>query len=284
MNTAHKTTAFLLITTVLGTAACASTTPPELLTARGSYQRVSQGMAAQQNPAGLHAGKEALDAAEASFDDHGDTQETRDLAYSADRKIQIAEVKSRELIAAAARDRTLADMNNANAAQVQITSAALGDARQQLATEKERREQAEKRAAQAAADLAKFASVKQESRGMVITLNGSVLFASAKWELLPSAQTKLNDVATALAKESPESQIIVEGHTDSQGALAMNQELSQKRAESVRSYLISRGIAADRITAQGFGPGRPIADNNSPEGRANNRRVEIVVGPQRTSQ
>ena len=75
--------------------------------------------------------------------------------------------------------------------------------------------------------------------------------------------------------------MVVEGHTDSQGADAMNQELSQKRAESVRTYLVSRGIAADRITAQGFGPSRPIADNTSPEGRANNRRVEIVVKPKR---
>lgn len=282
MNTMRNMGLLLLVST-LGVGACASTTPPELLTARGAYQRASQGMAAQQNPAGLHSAKEALDAAELSFTDNGDSQETRDLAYSADRKIQIAEVKARELQASASKDKTLADMNSSNASQVQLTSAALGDARQQLQTEKERREQAEKRAAQAAADLAKFASVKQEPRGMVITLNGSVLFASAKYELLPSAQAKLNEVANALTKESPESQIIVEGHTDSQGALAMNQELSQKRAESVRTYLVSRGISSDRITAQGFGPGRAIADNNSPEGRANNRRVEIVVGPQRTS-
>ena len=71
--------------------------------------------------------------------------------------------------------------------------------------------------------------------------------------------------------------MVVEGHTDSQGAAAFNQDLSQKRAESVRSYLVSHGIAADRITAQGFGPSRAVADNTSAEGRANNRRVEIVV-------
>ena len=256
---------------------CASTAPPELLTARSAYQRASTGIAAQQNPAGLHGAKEALDAAEHNFEADGNSQETRDLSYSAERKIRIAEVKAQELLSIAAKDKTLADMNSSSAAQVQTTSAALGDARNQLATEKERREAAEKRAAQAAADLAKFASVKQEPRGMVITLNGSVLFASAKWELLPGAQTKLNDVATALTKESPESKMVVEGHTDSQGAEKMNMELGQKRADSVRTYLVSRGIAADRITAQGIGPSRPIADNASPEGRANNRRVEIIV-------
>jgi outer membrane protein OmpA-like peptidoglycan-associated protein len=73
--------------------------------------------------------------------------------------------------------------------------------------------------------------------------------------------------------------MVVEGHTDSQGPAAYNQELSQRRAQVVRDYLVTRGIASDRITAQGFGPTRSIADNASAEGRANNRRVEIVVTP-----
>ena len=114
---------------------------------------------------------------------------------------------------------------------------------------------------------------------MVITLSGSVLFASAKWELLPAAQIKLNDVANALIKEDPLSKIVVEGHTDSQGGAAYNQNLSQQRAQAVRNYLVTRGIAQDRISAQGFGPSRSIAENGSPEGRANNRRVDIVVTP-----
>ena len=126
---------------------------------------------------------------------------------------------------------------------------------------------------------AKFASVKQEPRGMVITLSGSVLFASAKSDLLPTAQLKLNDVATALTREDPLSKIVVEGHTDSQGQPAYNQELSQRRAQVVRDYLVTRGMASDRIVAQGFGPTRTVADNSSAEGRANNRRVEIVVQP-----
>ena len=97
--------------------------------------------------------------------------------------------------------------------------------------------------------------------------------------LLPGAQVKLNEVAQALTEQNPESKMIVEGHTDSQGSAASNQDLSQRRAQSVRDYLVSRGIAADRITAQGVGPTRPIADNASAEGRANNRRVEIIIQP-----
>jgi outer membrane protein OmpA-like peptidoglycan-associated protein len=114
---------------------------------------------------------------------------------------------------------------------------------------------------------------------MVITLSGGVLFASGKSELLPAAQLKLNSVADALMQQDPDSKMVVEGHTDSQGGDAYNQDLSQRRAQTVRDYLVSRGVAADRATAQGFGPSRSIADNKSAEGRANNRRVEIVVEP-----
>jgi outer membrane protein OmpA-like peptidoglycan-associated protein len=73
--------------------------------------------------------------------------------------------------------------------------------------------------------------------------------------------------------------MVVEGHTDSQGSVDFNQNLSLQRAQSVRDYLVSRGIAADRISANGLGSTRPIAPNNNPEGRANNRRVEIIVQP-----
>ena len=114
---------------------------------------------------------------------------------------------------------------------------------------------------------------------MVITLSGGVLFASNKSDLLPSARLKLNEVADALLKQDSESKIVVEGHTDSQGGAAHNQQLSQRRAQAVRDYLVTRGIAQDRITAEGFGVTRPVAENTSSEGRANNRRVEIVVRP-----
>ena len=114
---------------------------------------------------------------------------------------------------------------------------------------------------------------------MVITLSGSVLFATNKSELLPAAQTKLQEVARALTQQDKDSKILIEGHTDSQGADDMNMALSQRRAESVKNYLVSQGMAADRITAVGVGKQRPIADNASPEGRANNRRVEIIVQP-----
>jgi len=291
MNTL-RTTALVFAFANLG--ACAETLPPQdLVTARATYARVSSGPTAALDPADLHTAKETLDLAESSFTRDGDTQQTRDFAYTADRRVLLAEAKGAAIAAGQQQQQTLGDMHAAETAQVQKTSKQLGVANQQIAlqgqamqnqnqqilTEQERRKEADARAAKAAADLAAFASVKQEARGMVITLSGSVLFASAKWDLLPGARVKLNEVADALSKQDPLSKIVVEGHTDSQGGVAFNQDLSQHRAQSVLDYLVSRGVASDRVTAQGFGFTRSVADNTSAEGRANNRRVEIVVQP-----
>jgi OOP family OmpA-OmpF porin len=93
---------------------------------------------------------------------------------------------------------------------------------------------------------------------------------------LSSAQVKLDQVANALLSVSARN-IIVEGHTDSRGSESYNQGLSQRRADAVRNYLVQRGYPSDRIQSRGKGEGSPIADNASSEGRANNRRVEIII-------
>jgi outer membrane protein OmpA-like peptidoglycan-associated protein len=134
----------------------------------------------------------------------------------------------------------------------------------------------EKRTADALAELASLASLKEEKRGLVLTLSGSILFRSAEATLLPQAQVKLDQVAKALLAIRARN-ITVEGHTDSQGSVAYNQGLSQRRADAVRDYLIQRDYPADHIQSLGRGKGSPIADNASAEGRANNRRVEIVI-------
>jgi outer membrane protein OmpA-like peptidoglycan-associated protein len=290
-----------IVSVACAIAGCAASLPPaELVSARAVYQRASQGPAAAATPRDMDTARKQLEVAEAAFKNDGDTQGTRDQSYLALRKAEYAEVIARTVQSDQATGATVDAMHADEKKTVAGTAAALGRTKSELASqeaantaqqvenahtkvalkdEKARREEAEKRALQAAADLAKFASVKQEPRGMVITLSGSVLFASAKWDLLPAAQVKLNDVANALTREDPLSKIVVEGHTDSQGQPGYNQELSQHRAQAVRDYLVTRGIASDRIVAQGFGPTRTVADNKSPEGRANNRRVEIVVQP-----
>ena len=146
----------------------------------------------------------------------------------------------------------------------------------QIAAEQRARMDAENRAAKAQADLVKLAAVKEEARGLVITLSGSVLFASGKSTLLPAAKTRLNQVAEALMA-TKERKLTVEGHTDSQGSSEFNQSLSQQRADAVRSYIVLRGYPGNLVVANGIGEERPISDNANVEGRANNRRVEIIV-------
>ncbi|HEY6559098.1 MAG TPA: OmpA family protein [Polyangiaceae bacterium] len=282
-----KSALCLVLSAAACAAACATAAPPqELRNARSAYDRASHDTTARVNPADLHAAKQTLNRAERAFEEDGDDQNTRDVAYTAERQVLIAEARARTAQNMSKRQQVAGQMTEDQAAAVQSTSAALGRANQQLAsqgqqldTERQRRQEAERRAAQAAADLARIASVKQESRGMVITLSGSVLFASGKSELLPAAQARLSAVAQALAAQDPDSKLVVEGHTDSQGSASSNQVLSQMRAEAVRMYLVSHGIADDRVTSTGVGPSRPISDNKSVEGRANNRRVEIIVQP-----
>lgn len=272
---------------VVALVGCGSTLPPkELVDARAQYQTASKGPAAQQSPAELHVAKQALDQAERSFNDDGDTPQTKDFSYIAIRKAQLAEASARALVAqkekeAAEREAQTLQGDYLRKAQSELASTkqSLEKTQDQLAAEKVAREAAEKKAAQALADLQKIAAVKQESRGMVITLSGGVLFASNEATLLPAAILKLNEVADALIKGNPDSNILVEGHTDSQGQRQYNMDLAEKRAKAVRDQLVSRGVAADRIKAVGIGPDRPVANNSSAEGRANNRRVEIVVEP-----
>lgn len=286
MNTLQKL-GILTFSAAFGAVGCASSLPPQdLISARSAYDRASKGPAQGLDPADLHVAKEQLDVAEAAFREHGDTQKTRDQAYLATRKAELAEVTARTILAKKNEAGVVSAMHTDQAQTVANTAAELGRAKSQLSAQNvafvaqgAALKDAQARAAQAAADLAKFATVKQEPRGMVITLSGAVLFTSAKSDLSPGAQLKLNDVATALTKEDPVSKMVVEGHTDSQGSAASNQDLSQRRAQAVRDYLVTRGIASDRISAQGFGSTRSVADNASPEGRANNRRVEIVVQP-----
>ena len=94
---------------------------------------------------------------------------------------------------------------------------------------------------------------------------------------IDSASRTLLDTAAASIVALPSVKISVEGHTDSDGPAAANQALSQRRADAVVTYLVSRGVGAAQLTAQGFGSTRPIADNSTPEGRATNRRIEFVV-------
>ncbi|MDJ0781055.1 MAG: OmpA family protein [Desulfosarcinaceae bacterium] len=101
-----------------------------------------------------------------------------------------------------------------------------------------------------------------------------IRFANGKADLAASSTPVLQEIATAM-KANPEVRVEIQGHTDSRGSLAFNERLSQQRADAVRNYLIDQGIAPERMTARGYGPHRPIADNDTADGRAQNRRVEL---------
>jgi outer membrane protein W/outer membrane protein OmpA-like peptidoglycan-associated protein len=119
------------------------------------------------------------------------------------------------------------------------------------------------------------AGVKVDARGceIVITLKG-VNFETSSAKLTPDSVAIL-DQAVAVLKQRAGSQVEVQGHTDSRGKDALNLTLSQKRAESVRAYLVKGGIDAARLTAKGYGETAPVASNDSDEGRAQNRRVDL---------
>jgi len=123
--------------------------------------------------------------------------------------------------------------------------------------------------------LKEIAQVREENRGLIISLS-DILFDFGKATLLPRTQSKLAQLAKILSTYA-DRKIIVEGHTDNVGGDAFNLQLSEARAESVRNALIDNGVAADMISAVGFGKTKPAASNETAAGRQQNRRVEVVV-------
>jgi len=270
-------TYFIIFTFAMLLVGCAASVPPkELINARLAFQHANSGQAAQLVPAELHKAQVALELAEKSFQKEPESFYTRDLAYIADRKSKLAEALATTVAENAIKEKANKDYQLAQTEILKNTKEDLAASEKEAMLKTEQLAAEQKARLDAEAALAKLAAVKEEARGLVITLSGSVLFASNKSELLPAAQNRLNQVADALLA-TKERKLTVEGHTDSQGSTSYNQELSQQRADAVRSYLISRGYAGDLIQAQGIGENRPVSDNANAEGRANNRRVEIIV-------
>jgi len=270
--------------------ACASTGPsPELIDARRAYEAARAAPAARYTPDRVLEAKQALDRAEAAHRDDPGSSREKGLSYIAERRSELAVVygdyerdrREREAADAnyKAREDQLRRQAEGSAAasrrELEGTRQTLGTVENNLAAEQSARKQAESRAAAAMASLEQIAKVKDDSRGTVITLDGSVLFVSGKSELLPIARQKLDEVAKAL--NDSDQQVTIEGHTDSNGNDDSNLRLSQARADSVRAYLIQQGVKAERIQAIGKGETQPIASNDTAEGRANNRRVEIIL-------
>jgi outer membrane protein OmpA-like peptidoglycan-associated protein len=267
--------------------------PKSLVDAREEFTKAKSGVAMQLDPTDVHEADLALQKAEHAWADDPDSPNTVDLAVIAQRKAMISEEEAMAMQASQREDAAKQKLGQAMTSQLQAargqldqTKQALNKTQEQLQAEQVTAAEQQKKLADMEAKLkdardtiAKIAAVKDDDRGMVITLSGEVLFKTGKWDLKAGAMAKLDEIAEALrGKEQP---IVVYGFTDNVGSRDNNMDLSQKRASSVRDYLVTKGIPTDLITAQGKGPDDPVSDNNSVEGRASNRRVEIVVQPKK---
>lgn len=122
----------------------------------------------------------------------------------------------------------------------------------------------------------KGAEIERVGEGIKITFHSGIQFATNSADLSGTSKTNIDDLAKVLNKYD-DTNILIEGHTDSTGKKKHNQNLSEDRAASVSNYLKSRGIPASRISNVGYGPDQPIADNGSEAGRQQNRRVEVAI-------
>jgi outer membrane protein OmpA-like peptidoglycan-associated protein len=296
----------------LALAACAHGPSDQLVDARRAYDDAKDSPARTRRPNELEAARVALQRAEEAHDDSPRSQREKRLAQEAEHKARLAEAHGEE--AEAQREANQAERE---AAQAHARADAAEDAH---AREHAREQQAREEAAEARAEshaearqertertrasgderpaargtrkssaalqnLAPIADVREEPRGVVITLSGSLLFPSGDQKLSPIAQRNLDRVAQALAEQPKDAKFRIEGHTDNSGDARQNKQLSAQRAKAVAEQLEQSGIDRDRIEVEDYGESRPIAGNDTPEGRAANRRVEIVIErPVKTAQ
>ena len=184
--------------------------------------------------------------------------------YIADRKVEIARAQAQARFAEDQRAELTVQRDTARlesrTREVDVAKGQVADAQQETA-ELQRQIDALK--------------ARVTERGLVLTL-GDVLFANDSSELKAGSTSNLNELVAFLARY-PSRTVMIEGHTDNVGSADANVGLSQRRAESVRSYLVSQGIDASRLNSMGAGESVPVADNESAAGRQQNRRVEVII-------
>ncbi len=195
-------------------------------------------------------------------------EDARDVACQRQEALRVAEAK-REAEA------------RVEAARLEAARAAESDAKARMQASQA---QAEASQAQAEADqlrgrlreqLNSVLQTRETAKGLIVNMSG-VLFKTGKAELTPAAREKLAKIAGILTAHRG-LRIEAEGHTDSTGTEAFNRVLSEKRAEATRAFLVSQGVRPEAITSRGYGEASPIATNDTPQGRQENRRVELVV-------
>lgn len=262
----NKSLPLSLIVLVAVLAGCAAPDRnPRLDDARNSYSE------AQSNPQvvnlaalELKQADDALAKANDAWTQRKDPATVDHLAYVAQQRVAIAQETAKRKAAEAAVSQSEAERDKIRLASRTVEA----DKSQRQALS------AEARAQQLEAQL-KALNAKQTKRGLVITL-GDVLFDTNQAQLKPGGVREMQKLADVL-KDSPQRTVSVEGFTDSTGTASYNQELSERRAETVRDTLAGMGVSADRITTRGYGRSFPVATNGTEAGRQLNRRVEVVI-------
>lgn len=261
-------------------AACAAPGPNAALEqARSNVNAVGASpVVVNRAPVELQAARVALQNADQVWQKDRDNAEVSHLSYLASQRAEIARNLARarqadEDLKAAGGDtdrlRLAQRTREADSARLQAQTAQQIAAAQGVQTRV-----AQDRVRQLEAQLRDI-EAQQTERGLLVTL-GDVLFAFDKSELLPQAGPRLDKLA-AFLRQFPQRRLLVEGYTDAVGTDAYNQDLSQRRAEAVRAALVQRGVDGSRIVARGYGKAYPVAENGAADGRALNRRVEVVI-------
>lgn len=260
-------------------AACASTpeTIDELVTARSVVAQVEASPRAGVAATSISDARNALERANELAEEGGSLE---DIKYHANVAATNAQIANEKIVTAQAReeiDKAEAERQavllEARERQAQRHAERARSATERAESATARAESLEQRAGELREQLADL-KAKETDRGFVVTL-GDVLFATDEATLKPGAYSTIDRLANLL-KESADRKILIEGHTDSVGTAEYNQQLSEQRAAAVQAALLERGVAATQIRTVGRGESTPIASNNNPGGRQQNRRVEVV--------
>ena len=252
---------------VAGAVGCATASQSTSLEqAREAYARAESGPAARFAPVDIDRAGRALDRAEDLGVRYPRSDEAQAQAYIALRRAELATAHGNAELAALRRDEAMAASLEVQTQRLAQTRAELREANARMAS------------ALASQQQEPEPTVHHDERGDVVTVPGAVLFAHASAEVQPAARATLDRVATLL-RSVPERRVRVQGFTDSTGDPGVNERLSLARADVVRKYLASQGVDPARVSVEGLGDRQPVATNATPEGRAANRRVEIVIQP-----
>jgi len=246
--------------------------PPALEQARVAYQRAQQNrnMSARA-PLVLREAEQTLQRAERAWVRDKDQEEVQHLVYPVERKVEIARANAEQKMAEADMQWLLEELERV---LLESRGRHLRRAGQEAEQARQEAQQAATRGTALPQELAELRA-KESERGFVFTL-GDVLFESNRADLRPGAMRNLDPLVTFL-KNHPERQVLIEGYTDSIGSEQYNLELSQRRADAVRDYIVSHGISPKRIASRGYGKAHPVASNNTEGGRQENRRVEFTI-------